>query len=113
MLLKTAFEVWQPVYESYATEKNIQRIYGLFEEVFLTKQGTKPLNKYYSFIKARWEELNIYQPYPTDIDIWKKQRDDLKVVAFLAGLSSTYASAKEQLLIGTELLNLNVAFSRL
>lgn len=73
---------------------------GKTAEVFLSKQGTKSLNEY-------------YQPYPTEIDIRKNQREDLKVVTFLVGLSSTYASTKEQLLTGTELPSLNVAFSSL
>lgn len=83
-------------------KKNIQRIYGLWEDCrsIPLKARTKSLNEY-------------YQPYPTEIDIRKNQREDLKVVTFLVGLSSTYASTKEQLLTGTELPSLNVAFSSL
>lgn len=63
--------------------------------------------------KLVWKNSKYISPYPTDIDIWKKQREDLKVVTFLAGLSSTYASAKEQYLTGSKLPSQNTAFSRL
>lgn len=54
--------------ESFASETNIQRVYG-FCEVFLKKQGTKTLGEFSSFVKAKWEELTIYHPYPTSIEI--------------------------------------------
>lgn len=52
-----------------------------------------------------------YQPYPKDLQTWKKQQEQLKVVSFLSGLDDSYVSAKNQLLSGTELPSLNVSFS--
>lgn len=61
VLLPIAYAVWTSASESFASEANIQGIYGLCKEVFLTKQGTKTLGEYYSFVIAKWEELTIYQ----------------------------------------------------
>lgn len=48
----------------------------LCENIFLTKQGSKPFHEHYSFIKSKWEELSLYQPYPTGLAMWKKQRGE-------------------------------------
>lgn len=99
------------IYETFASDTNVQRIYDVCEEAFLSKQGTKSHAEYYSFVRPRWEELNIYHPYPTDIVIWNEQRE-LKVVSFLSGLTSHHASAQVQILNGNELPSLNAVFSR-
>lgn len=78
-----------------------------FVKIFLPKQGEKSLNQHYSFIKAKWEKLNQYRPYLTDIETLKrqkeelkvdieslKQRKELKVVFFLSALGPQYASAQ-------------------
>lgn len=92
MLLDSAYAVWKSTYETFTSETNVQRIYVVCEEVLLSKQGTRCLAEYYSFVKARWEELNVHHPYPTDIEVWKKRREELKVVSFFSGLTSHYAS---------------------
>lgn len=73
------------------------------------KQGSKSSKNYYTFVKGRREEL----PFPQDFATWKCQTEQLKVVSFLSGLDAHYGSAKNQLLYGSELPSLNVAFSRL
>lgn len=42
---------------------------------------------------------------------WKQQQEQLKVLSFLSGLDDTFASARNQLLSGSELPYLNVSFS--
>lgn len=60
MLLPTSYAVRNFVKETYGLEGNVQRIYELCEDIYLTKQGTRSLHKHYSFVKAKWEELNLY-----------------------------------------------------
>lgn len=73
----------------------------------------KALKDYYSFVKGRWEELTLYQPFPQDFASWKRQTEQLKEVSFLSGLDAQYGQAKNQLLCGSKFPPLNVAFSRL
>lgn len=113
MLIATAYAVWTSVKETYGSEGNIQHIYEVCEDIFLTKQGSRPLHEHYSFVKAKWEELNLRQPYPGDLSTWKRQREELKVISFLAALGPHYASAKNQLLTDDEVPTLNATFSRL
>lgn len=55
----------------------------------------------------------MYQPYPKDLATWKRQREELKVISFLATRNPQYESAKNQLLTGYDLPSLNSTFSRL
>lgn len=113
VLLDTNYLVFSYVSDSHASHNNINSIYELCEEIFRIKQGSKSLKDYYSFVKGRWEELTLYQPIPQDFATWKRQTERLKEVSFLSGLDAQYGSAKNQLLCGSELLPLNVAFLRL
>lgn len=67
--------------------------------MFLSEQDSKSLTEYNSFVKARWKELNIYQPFPKVVETLQKQKEDLKVVSFLTGLATHYESAEDQILI--------------
>lgn len=107
MLPASDYAVWTSLKETYGQEGNIQRIYELREGIFLTKQGSRPLHKLYSSVKSKWEELNLYQPYPGDLDTWKKQREELKVISFLVALGPHYESSKDQFLTGIDLPSLN------
>lgn len=109
MLLPIAYTVWLSVKETYGLEGNIQRTYELCDNIFHPKQGTRPLHEHYSFVKAKWEELSLYQPYPGDHPTWKRQREELMIISFLAA----HESAKNQILTGAELSSLNATFSRL
>lgn len=40
MILSIAFAVWTSVKKTYGLEGNIQQIYELFEDLFITKQGS-------------------------------------------------------------------------
>lgn len=89
MLSPTAYAVWISVKETYGLGGgNIQRMYELCEDIFLTKQGPRPLHGHYSFVKSIWEELNLYQPYPGDLTTRKRQREEMKVISFLAALAN-------------------------
>lgn len=45
MLLPTAYAVWESIKETYGLEGNIQRVYELCEDNFLTKQRIRPLHE--------------------------------------------------------------------
>lgn len=82
--------------------------------VRISSSPSKTLDLLVSIIAlAKWEELNLYQPYPGDLSTWKRQREELKVISFLAAQGPQYESAKNQLLRGVELPTLNATFSRL
>lgn len=72
LLLKSAYVIYTSVCDSFASDKNVNGIYELCEGV---KQQGGSLEEYYSYVKRRWEELGLYQPYPEDIDTWQRLRE--------------------------------------
>lgn len=98
VLLKSAYVIYTSDYDSFASDKNVNGIYELCEGV---KQQGGSLEEYYSYVKRRWEELGLYQPYPEDIDTWQRLREQLKV------------SSKHQFLTVADLRSLSAFFSRL
>lgn len=51
VLLKSNHVVFTSVYDSYASDKNVNRIYEL-HEVFRVKQQGRSLTEYYSYVKG-------------------------------------------------------------
>ncbi|KAF9591461.1 hypothetical protein IFM89_004159 [Coptis chinensis] len=60
--LDTAKKIWNAIEEMYSQSSNVSQIYQIFETMFSTKQGDKPLNEQYALLGILWEELLIYQP---------------------------------------------------
>ncbi|KAF9612291.1 hypothetical protein IFM89_038861, partial [Coptis chinensis] len=49
--LDSSKKIWLSLQDSYSQEKNISRIYEIFEKMFATKQVGRPLAEYYSTLK--------------------------------------------------------------
>lgn len=45
MLLPTDYAAWKSVYENLGTDKSIQRVHDVCEEVFFSKQGNKTFSE--------------------------------------------------------------------
>lgn len=54
---------------------------------FSHQTGSRPFHEHYSLVKSKWKKLNLYQLYPADLTTWKRQREELKVISFLAALN--------------------------
>ncbi|KAL3721854.1 hypothetical protein ACJRO7_034230 [Eucalyptus globulus] len=113
MFHTTAKEVWDDLMESYSQDKNMSRVYELYEKIFNFKQGDKSLGEYYSALKGMWEELNLYQPITTDLERLKTQRSEFQVAKFLSGLNADLQPVKSQLLAGDRVPSMNEAFCRI
>lgn len=82
ILLSIAYDVVELGEGKLWSREKYLRIYELCEKIFLTKQDPKTLNECNSFVKAKWEEYHLYQPFPADLNTWKQQKEELKVVSF-------------------------------
>lgn len=66
------------------------------------------MKDYYSFLKVDGRSWDCISPILRDIETWKHQRKQLKVVSFLGGLDAPYVSSRNQFLYGA-----GITFSRL
>ncbi|XP_042502356.1 uncharacterized protein LOC122079725 [Macadamia integrifolia] len=113
MLHSIAKGVWNDLKETYSQEKNMTRIYDIYEKLFQFRQSDKPLSEYYSTFRGMVEELNVFQPLTVDIDKLKAQRNEFFVAKFLAGLNNDLKAVKGHLLAGDTVPTLNDTYSRL
>lgn len=66
MLLKTIVEIWDTLKEVYNNEKNISRVFELYERLFTLEQGEMSIMAYYSVLHGILDELEIHQPLVID-----------------------------------------------
>ncbi|KAL3751835.1 hypothetical protein ACJRO7_012637 [Eucalyptus globulus] len=90
MFHTTAKGVWDDLMESYSQDKNMSRVYELYEKIFNFKQGDKSLGEYYSALKVEFQ-----------------------VAKFLSGLNADLQPVKSQLLAGERVHSMNEAFCRI
>ncbi|XP_018716081.2 uncharacterized protein LOC108954493 [Eucalyptus grandis] len=113
MFHTTAKGVWGDLMESYSQDKNMSRVYELYEKIFNFKQGDKSLGEYYSALKGMWEELNLYQPITTDLERLKTQRVEFQVAKFLSRLNALTYAVKSRFFFGERVPSMNEAFCRI
>ncbi|GAV68098.1 UBN2_3 domain-containing protein [Cephalotus follicularis] len=113
MFHNTAKGVGDDLKDTYSQDKNMNRVYDLYDKMFDIGQSGKPLHDYYySTFKGLAEELNVFQPL-TNIDKLKAQRYEFLVSKFLAGLDPDLQKIKGHILAGDTVPSLTDAFSRL
>jgi len=71
----------------YGNEKNLSRVFKIYERLFELKQGDKSMPEFYSELKSLIDELEMHQPAVTDAATLRRYRQDLTVSKFLSGLS--------------------------
>ncbi|XP_042511652.1 uncharacterized protein LOC122086742 [Macadamia integrifolia] len=97
MFHSTAKGVWDDLRETYSQEKNMTRIYDIYEKLFWFFQSEKSLSEYYNTFRGMVEKLNVFQPLTTDIDKLKAQRNEFFISKFLAGLNNDLKAVKSHL----------------
>ena len=98
VFLPTTKLVWEQAKELYSGVNNLKRIYDLHQNYLSLSLGDMSLEDYYNKFKGVCEELNIYQPIPSDVKIMKKQQDSMHVAHFLSGLPKSLNLVKSQII---------------
>ena len=81
-------------------------------EFYHLKQDGRSVTDYFASLKRVYEELNVIQPLSTDLEVMRKQREQMVVLRFLAGLTSKFDAVKAQILGGAELPTLAETYAR-
>ena len=50
----------------YENEKNLSRVFEIYERLFELKQGDRSVPKFYGEVKSQIDELEMHQPSITD-----------------------------------------------
>ncbi|KAF3790652.1 hypothetical protein EJ110_NYTH16100 [Nymphaea thermarum] len=107
----SAKQMWDFLKQTYSNDKNVSKILQVEEELLNLQQGDQSLAQYFASLKSISERLKALRPpCPT---CYKTHGEQSMVAKFLQGLSSEYAVAKAQMLIGAEIPDLAEAYNRL
>ncbi|KAF3776077.1 hypothetical protein EJ110_NYTH49167 [Nymphaea thermarum] len=107
----TAKEMWDFLRQTYSQDKNVSKILQVEEELHNLRQENQDLSQYFATVKATYERLKFLRP-PCK-SCYKSHFEPTMVAKFLAGLSPEYATAKDQMLTGSEIPDLSDAYNRL
>ncbi|XP_071912963.1 uncharacterized protein [Coffea arabica] len=98
---ETTKEVWNYVRLLYCS--NLSRMYDVSLEYFQLQQDNKTVTEYFADLKRVSEELNVIMPLSSDITVMQRQREQMLVLKFLAGLKPEFEPIKSQILAGEQL----------
>ncbi|CAH9095077.1 unnamed protein product [Cuscuta epithymum] len=96
----------------YSGKGNLNHIYEVSKAFYRAEMKDKPLMAYFMDFKKTYEELNALMPFSPDIKVQQKQREQMAVMSFLAGLTTDFETAKSHILSGDAVSSLQDAFSR-
>ena len=60
MLLRFAKKIWDTLRLTYGHEKNISRVYEIYEQLFTLRQGDRSVQEYFTAFRALLDELDVY-----------------------------------------------------
>ncbi|XP_010539182.1 PREDICTED: uncharacterized protein LOC104813314 [Tarenaya hassleriana] len=119
MYLDDAAVIWSTL-ETLYKQRNDSTIFHLEQQIELLQQGSMNLSTFFNKLRALWEELKMYEPYPICtcggctcqanrklIKICEKK----KVVKFLMKLNESYHPARRQILMIDPLPDMSRAYS--
>ena len=90
MFLPTTKNMWDTLKVMYNNEKNLSRVFEIYEHLFELKQRDRSVPEFYGELKNLTDKLKMHQPTVTTT--LKGHRQDLAVSKFLSGLSPTLRS---------------------
>ncbi|XP_071912194.1 uncharacterized protein [Coffea arabica] len=107
---ETTKEVWDYVRLLYCS--NLSRMFDISLEYFQLQQDNKTVTEYFADLKRVSEELNVVMPLSSDITVIQRQREQMLVLKFLAGLKPEFEPIKSQILAGEQLPSFAEAYAR-
>ncbi|XP_019416416.1 PREDICTED: uncharacterized protein LOC109327706 [Lupinus angustifolius] len=118
--MNNAKEIWDDLKERYH-QGVIFRISELIGEMHSARQGNASIDKFFTQMKALWQQLDNYMPIPPCecevkchyalIPTMKNYRENEYVICFLRGLNDQYSSVRLQIMLMQPLLAINNVFS--
>ncbi|XP_057755517.1 uncharacterized protein LOC130974676 [Arachis stenosperma] len=115
-----AADLWRDLKHRYS-QGDIFKMAELDDELSTIKQGELSVTKYFTKLKAIWEELENLRPIPPcvtcaatncacGLEMVRKYREDAYVVRFLKGLNEAYSHVKSQVMLMKPMPKIDQAF---
>ena len=75
-MLRPAKEIWDTLCLTYGHEKNISRVFEIYEQLFTLHQGDRSVHEHFTVLRGLLDELDIYQPLTVDITQLHKYHEE-------------------------------------
>ncbi|KAG8373563.1 hypothetical protein BUALT_Bualt11G0037500 [Buddleja alternifolia] len=113
VFLPTAKRIWDMLHELYGNEKNISRVFELYEQLFSLQQGDHSVTELYTTLHGILDELDIHQPLLLDLIKLHEYREGLAVAKFMSALRPKISNQiRGQIFGGDVVPSLSSTFSR-
>ncbi|KAL0293790.1 UNVERIFIED_CONTAM: hypothetical protein Sangu_3231200 [Sesamum angustifolium] len=104
--------MWDALHDMYSHEKNISRVFELYERLFSLKQDGRAVSDYFALLKGTSDEILLYHPLSCDAQTRKAQWEDFLVAKFLSGLDNSLKVVRDHLLASDSVPTLSNALAR-
>ncbi|XP_042056533.1 uncharacterized protein LOC121801150 [Salvia splendens] len=84
MYLDSAKAMWDALREMFFNDKNVSRVFELYEKLFSHTQDTQSVNDYFSTLKGLADEILVYHLLSCDATTRAKQWEEFMVAKFLS-----------------------------
>jgi gag-polypeptide of LTR copia-type len=101
---ETTNELWQAIENQFSNKNNYSQIYQLKREIAQISQDSKDIPELIGHVRSKYEELKLYRPPVTDLNVLREREEIDRVYTFLTTLDPTYELIRAQILLSTEQL---------
>jgi hypothetical protein len=98
------YELWQAIENQFSNKNNHLQIYQLKRENAQISQYSKDIPELIGHVRAKYEEIKLYRPPVTDLNVLREREEIDRVYTFLATLDPTYELIRVQILLSTKQL---------
>ncbi|GKV36219.1 hypothetical protein SLEP1_g44371 [Rubroshorea leprosula] len=114
VFMKTARAVWLDLKERYS-QHNAPRVFEIQRSIVNHMQRNDSITTYHTMLKSLWDELSIYNTYPTCTCGTMSEIIQLEeqghLMQFLMGLNESYSNLRSQILVMSPLPTVTKALS--
>ena len=102
MFLATAKDIWDFMSRTYSKANDDAQVYEIKIKTAATKQGSKSVTEYATFLQSLWQDLDHYRVLKTkcvaDATLLKNFIEKDRLYDFLAGLNPDFDHVRVQIL---------------
>ncbi|XP_078156601.1 uncharacterized protein LOC144552497 [Carex rostrata] len=110
---ETAAELWQAIEKQFSDQTSHSQIYQLKTEIVKITQESRDIPELIGLVTAKYEELKLYRPPTTDLNVLREREEMDKIYTFLAALDSSYEAVRAQILLSKEKLTFDDVTARI
>ncbi|XP_077249247.1 uncharacterized protein LOC143888705 [Tasmannia lanceolata] len=112
ILLPTAKEIWNHTALTYSGVENLTRICSTYSEWMRLRRGDMSLEAHYGQFISLCQQIDVFLPLTSDVNVLRRQREQIRVVHYLESLGPEFTHLRHKILGSGNIPSLHEANSR-